>query len=105
MKKIQLTGLLLFMITGLMAQFNNEWIDYSKTYYKIKTARNGIYRVSKNSLDVAGIGNSDAQTFQLWHNGVEVPIYTSTTTGSLGGNGYIEFYGEKNDGNADQGTI
>ena len=36
MKKIYVTGLLMFMITGLLAQFNNEWIDFSKTYYKIK---------------------------------------------------------------------
>ena len=102
MKKTQITGFLLFMITGLMAQFNNEWIDYSKTYYKIKTARSGIYRISKNALDVAGIGNIDAQTFQLWHNGIEVPIYTSAATGNLGSAGYLEFYGEKNDGKADK---
>lgn len=102
MKKIQLTGLLLFIVNSLIAQFNNEWIDYGKVYYKIKTASNGIYRISKQTLDAAGIGNTQAQSFQLWHNGIEVPVYTSSATGILASNGYIEFYGEKNDGKLDK---
>ncbi|MES2647545.1 MAG: C25 family cysteine peptidase [Bacteroidota bacterium] len=102
MKKIQFTSLLLFFVSGLIAQFNNEWIDFSKTYYKIKVASNGIYRLSKSNLDAAGLRNTEAQAFQLWSNGIEVPLYTSSANGVLAGNGFIEFYGEKNDGKVDK---
>jgi hypothetical protein len=102
MKKIQLSCVLLLIVNSLVAQFNNEWIDYSKTYYKIKIAANGIYRISKSSLDAAGIGNTQAQDFQLWHNGFEVSLYTSSANGVLPANGFIEFFGEKNDGKADK---
>src|SRR6478736_4911833 len=103
MKKIRLSVFLLFIVSSLSAQFNNEWIDYSKTYYKIKTASNGIYRISKQTLDAAGLGNTQAQAFQLWHNGIQVALFTSAASGLLPDDGYIEFYGEKNDGKVDKG--
>lgn len=102
MKKIQLSLLLLFILNGLFAQFHNEWIDYNKTYYKIQTASDGIYRITKTTLDAAGLGNINAQDFQLWHNGTEAPVYTSKNTGPLGPGDYLEFFGEKNDGKADR---
>lgn len=102
MKKIRLSVFLLFIVSSLSAQFNNEWIDYSKTYYKIKVASNGMYRIPKQALDAAGLGNTQAQSFQLWRNGIEIPLFTSAATGVLPDNGYIEFYGEKNDGKIDK---
>lgn len=88
----------------IKAQYNNEWIDYSKTYYKFKVGKTGLYRISKNDLSTASavLGNTPAEQFQLWRNGVQVPIYTSVATGALPANGYIEFWGEKNDGKADR---
>lgn len=79
-------------------QYNNEWIDYSKTYYKFKVGSTGLYRIPQASLAGIGLSNTDASYFQLWRNGAEIPVYTSSQTGALASGGYIEFWGEKNDG-------
>ncbi|MBP9740233.1 MAG: hypothetical protein KBD28_06045, partial [Chitinophagaceae bacterium] len=86
---------------SLAQTFNNEWIDYSKTYYKFKVGKTGLYRINQNSLPVALI-NAPAQQFQLWRNGIQVPIFTSVVNGALPTNGYIEFWGEQNDGLPDK---
>src|SRR5215216_4155234 len=82
--------------------YNNEWIDYSKTYYKFKVGTNGLYRISQAALNSLGIGNTPAQDFQLWRNGQEVPLYTSVAAGPLTAADYIEFWGEMNDGKPDK---
>jgi flagellar hook assembly protein FlgD len=76
----------------------NEWIDHSKTYYRFKVGSTGLHRISKGQLDSLGIGQTDVTHFQLWKKGEEIPVYTSAQTGSLPENGFIEFWGEKNDG-------
>jgi hypothetical protein len=88
------------LITGLYSQgqsYNNEWIDYNKTYYKFKVGETGLHRISQSSLATIGLGNSPAEFFQLWRNGQQVPLFTSVANGVLGVNGFIEFWGEKND--------
>ena len=82
-------------------QYYNEWIDYSKTYYKFKIAVNGLYRINQNNLPSALL-NTPAEQFQLWRNGKEIPLYTSVASGVLQAGGYIEFWGEKNDGLPDK---
>ncbi|MBG9376987.1 hypothetical protein I5907_12150 [Panacibacter sp. DH6] len=84
------------------AQYNNEWIDYSKTYYKFKVGKTGLYRISQQTLSANLLGNVPAEQFQLWRNGKQVPIYTSVLTGVLPATGYIEFWGERNDGKPDK---
>ncbi|CAN5417522.1 hypothetical protein BH10BAC2_BH10BAC2_18210 [soil metagenome] len=84
------------------AQYNNEWIDYSKTYYKFKVGKTGLYRINQNILAANLLGNTAAEQFQLWRNGVQIAIYTSVPTGVIPTNGYIEFWGEKNDGKPDK---
>ncbi len=102
MKKI-FTMLLLLAAFKLQAQvYNNEWIDYNKTYYKFKVGADGLYRISQSVLAGAGLGSVQAQNFQLFRNGQEVPIYTSVASGSMGANDYIEFWGWKNDGSPDK---
>ncbi len=102
MKKFALTILLsVVYLLGYSQQFNNEWIDFSKTYYKFKIATSGVYRITATDLNAAGLANEPAQNFQLWRNGKQVPVYTSVATGPLGG-GYIEFYGLQNDGTLDR---
>ncbi len=99
MKKIFTIILLLFGLGRLAAQqYNNEWIDFSKTYYKFKVGHTGLYRIPASVLSAAGLGNVQAQSFQLFRNGKEVPIYTSKPIGLLGGSDYIEFWGYMNDG-------
>lgn len=86
-------------VTG--QSFRNEWIDYSKTYYKFPVVQDRLYRISKASLNAIGLGNIPAQDFQLWRNGEEVAIFTTEETGPLAANGFIEFIGKMNDGRPD----
>ena len=93
------TIVLLLSALGLSAQtYNNEWIDFSKTYYKFKVGVNGLQRIPQSVLANAGLGSVPVQNFQLFRNGQEVPIYTSAASGVLGSSDYIEFWGQINDG-------
>ena len=102
MKKV-LLGLLL--LTGFIAKaqvYNNEWIDYSKTYYKFKVGKTGLCRIPQSVLSSAGLSNTSAETFQLWRNGQQIPIYTSVPSGVFSSTDYIEFWGQMNDGKPDK---
>jgi len=103
MKKLFTIYFLLLLALGAAAQpYNNEWIDYSKTYYKFKVPGNGLYRISQSTLAAAGMGAVPAQNFQLFRNGVEVPIYVTNGSGVMGSSDYIEFFGKGNDGVPDK---
>ncbi|MGH2565265.1 MAG: hypothetical protein ACRDE5_12170, partial [Ginsengibacter sp.] len=54
-----------------------------------------------STLNSVGLGNTPAEQFQLWRNGVEVGLYTSVANGPLGSSDYIEFWGLMNDGKKD----
>jgi hypothetical protein len=101
MKRILFFLLIATSFTAKSQQFNNEWIDYSKTYYKFKVGSTGIYRISQPMLSSIGLGSIPAQDFQLWRNGEQISIFTSVATGALGAADYIEFWGEMNDGKPD----
>lgn len=102
MKKLLLILSIFYWGYAAAQPFNNEWIDYSKTYYKFKVGATGLYRIPQSVLAAANLGNVDVSHFQLWKNGQEVPIYTSNQSGPLATGGYIEFWGEVNDGKADK---
>ena len=94
--------LILLLSCGVArAQYNNEWIDYNKTYYKFSVIKNTLHRISRASLQDIGLANVPAEQFQLWRNGVQVPLYTSVPSGTLGSSDFIEFWGEMNDGKPD----
>ncbi|TMI94925.1 MAG: hypothetical protein E6H06_08010, partial [Bacteroidetes bacterium] len=102
MKRILLMSL---VCTGLLAEaqvYNNEWIDYTKPYYKFKLGSSGLYRISQATLNAVGLGSTPAENFQLWRTGQEVPLYTSIASGPLAANDYIEFWGQMNDGKPDK---
>lgn len=101
MKRLLLIFLAFYSIAGNAQQYNNEWIDYNKTYYKFKVATTGLFRISQATLSGVGLGSTDAAHFQLWKNGIEVPLYTTVQAGALPAAGYIEFWGEINDGKPD----
>src|SRR5947207_15072193 len=103
MKKLLTIWFFLFAALTVRAQYNNEWIDYSKTYYKFKVGKTVLYHINQSSLAAVNLGNIPAEQFQLWRNGVQVSIYTSVPSGVIPSNGYIEFWGEKNDGKPDKG--
>jgi len=95
--------LILFATVRVSAQpNNNEWIDYSKTYYKFKVPATGLYRITRNDLSAAGLANVPAEHFQLWRNGKQVSLFTSIASGLFGTNDFIEFWGVRNDGEADR---
>lgn len=96
--------LVLLLALGFYTQaqvYNNEWIDYNKTYYKFKVGKTGLYRISQAVLAGAGLSSVPAEQFQLWRNGQQIPIYTSIPSGPFGASDYIEFWGEMNDGKPD----
>ena len=100
MKKILLLlPLLIFgYCTSAQTLYGNEWIfDYSKTWYKVKVAKDGIYRITQAALTNAGLGLVPGQDYMLFNKGQEVPLYVSTN-GILSSGDFLEFYGEKNDG-------
>ena len=50
--KLSLLFFFCFFLQGkLIAQYNNEWIDYTKTYYKFKVGASGLYRISSTTLN------------------------------------------------------
>ena len=103
MRKLLSVALLMLSIRGVMAQqYNNEWIDFSKNYYKFKIAETALFRISQATLSGYGLGTTPAQDFKMYRNGKEVPIYTSVPSGILPVNGYIQFLGEPNDGKEDK---
>ncbi|HAI82025.1 MAG TPA: hypothetical protein DCL43_00010, partial [Chitinophagaceae bacterium] len=94
----------MLLITAFIAKaqpLNNEWIDYNKTYYKFSVGSNGLYRITQPILAGLGLANVQAQHFQLWRNGKQVPLFT-TTNAVLPNDGFLEFYGLRNDGAADK---
>lgn len=105
MKKRPLSILFLGFSFSVFAQmpigsdtlFGNEWIDFSKTYYRINVAEDGIYRIPAATLNNAGfpLQSVPATQFRLYHNGKQTSVYTSTN-GLLGSTDFIEFYGQKN---------
>lgn len=83
------------MAIGRDSLFGNEWIDYSKTYFRIPISADGIYRLSTATLTAAGIPTSVVgDRFQMFVMGREIPIFTSTSN-AFGGSDFIEFYGRK----------
>lgn len=94
-----------FFFANVTAQtYGNEWIDYSQKYYKIKIAKNGIYHLDSLTLTKAGVPVSsiDARNFQIFNKGKEQAIYIKGESDAfLNEKDFIEFYGEKNDGQLD----
>jgi hypothetical protein len=102
MKKLFTLLILLYTVTAFAQQYDNEWINPSKAYYKFKIGSSGLYRIPQASLAAIGLDGAPAEQFQLWRNGKEVPLFTSAASGALPANGYIEFWGEANDGKPDK---
>ncbi len=102
MKNFLLTPVIVLLAITGYSQLNNNWIDYSKTYYKFKIAKDSICRIYQPVLAAAGLGNTPAENFQLWRNGKQVRMYTSVPSGVLSAGDYLEFWGEMNDGKPDK---
>lgn len=108
MLKAKYTYFLLFVLGGLIRAFpqtyGNEWIVYSQDYYKIKIAREGMYRIDSATLAGAGVPLStiDARNIQLFHKGKELHCYLrGESDGVFNAGDYLMFYADKNTGKDD----
>ncbi len=99
---IIITAFLLALSQEICSQ-ENSWINYDQQYFKIQVTKDGIYRVSTQSLISANVPVNiiNASHIQIFHNGEEQYIYVNgvNSDGTLGTNGYIEFYGQRNRAN------
>jgi len=85
-----------YFASSAQAKYGNEWIDASKSYFKLKIAQNGIYKVTFEELVGAGFGENNiiGSSLKLYNFGEERAIYVSDN--DFGPGDYFEFYGEKN---------
>lgn len=84
--------------------YGNEWIDFGKTYYKVPVAATGIYRISYDDMQTAGIqvAQINHQKYQLYLRGKEQAIRVDLGNDNVFNTGdFLEFYGLKNDGTQD----
>lgn len=102
MRKILVVLLLTLGFAANAQVYNNEWIDYSKPYYRFRVGKDGLCRIPASTLATAGLGSTPAEHLQLWRHGAEVPLYTSVASGPLSATDYVEFWGKMNDGKADK---
>ncbi len=86
------------MWNGQDTLYGNEWINFDQDYFKIPVGSDGIYRLDYSTLLNAGIpvNSINQEHFQLFHLGVEVPIYISASGATIGNGDFIEFFGQKN---------
>ena len=89
------------MLCDIYAQ-ENSWINYNQQYFKIQIVKDGMYRVYANELISADVPINliNANQLQIFHHGEEQYIHISgvNSDGTMGSNGYIEFYAKKNRG-------
>lgn len=86
------------------AQVGNEWINFSQSYYKIPTAKDGIYKLTYTDLQAAGfpVGSVDPRRMQLFHRGVEQAMFVQGQADAvLNPTDYLEFFGQRNNGTRD----
>lgn len=100
---------MVFPYHSIGQNYGNEWIKKDQKYFKIKIAREGIFRIDYTTLATVLFQNGiDLSTInptkiQLFNNGEEVPIYLKgENDGIFNFNDFIEFYGKPNDGKLDR---
>jgi hypothetical protein len=99
----------LWLALSSAAQDPQRWINFTQTYYKILTARDGIYRVTFADLQAAGfpVNSVDPRMLQLFHRGTEQAIHfqhaQTPPDGQFDPTEFFEFYGRRNDGARDAG--
>lgn len=113
MKKLYALCLLLLSFAGTKAQYNNEWISFqpgqlqsTQQYFRISVWKEGIYRISYNDLQAAGVNMNNwfqPSRFQLFFRGKEqcIDVVDNGQQGVFLNGDYILFYGKPNDGELD----
>jgi len=83
----------------------NQWINFSQQYIKVKTAKDGIYKITFQDLENAGVAVAgiDPRLIQLYHRGKEQSIFIQGQSDAVfNTDDYIEFFGRANDGTLDK---
>lgn len=105
MRNFLLVFVFLLFTCAVKAQtYNNEWINYNQTYYKIPISKTGLYKLNYSKLISAGIPLSsiNPKNIQLFQKGVELPVLIEgEDDGVFNTNDYLIFYAEKNTGKDD----
>lgn len=103
MKRCVSVFFFLFAVFPAKGQHGNEWINFGQRYFKIPVAEEGLYRISYQDLQEAGVSlSADPRTFQLFHRGTEQAILVEGEADGVFNSGdYIEFFGRGNDGTLD----
>jgi hypothetical protein len=94
----------LLTINSFGQSYGNEWINYAQQYYKLPVTQRGIYRLTYQELQQAGlpVATVDPRRIQIFHRGVEQAIVvTGEADAFFNEADYIEFYGKGNDGTLD----
>src|ERR1044071_4117300 len=106
--RVWIAVFLFFLPTATcFAQYSNDWVQYNQTYYKISVANTGIYRLTYERLQEAGVpvNSIDPRLIQVYHRGVEQAVsfkHNQTPADNKFDAGeYLEFYGHRNEGELD----
>ena len=117
MKKMRLLLFLfaVFMSGSVLSQpYGNEWIAFvsgqpysAQQYFRIAIWKEGIYRVTYNDMQTAGVPVStwfSPDRYQLYNKGKQQFIQVVDVNGDniFGPGDHIEFYGKGNDGEYDR---
>lgn len=108
MKRLLLLSVLALLVPRAEAQllgYGNEWIDYSRQYWKFEVFADGVYRIDSATLAQSGfpIGSVDPRQLMLFGKEQQVPIYVQgEDDGEFNAGDFIEFRAEKADGMADR---
>ncbi len=102
-----LLTVLLFLLAQFVAaqQHGNEWINFNQQYVKISVAQDGIYKVTYQDLQKAGIpvGSLNPRNLQLYHRGAEQAIFVEGESNNIfDPEDFVLFFGRKNDGTQDK---
>ena len=87
----------IYAVSIFAQPYGNEWIDYSKTYYKFYSDYTGLLRIPYETLSATDI-TLEAEGLHLYNRGEEIPIWVSSN-GTLQEGDYIEFYASSTSGN------
>jgi hypothetical protein len=101
MRFVYCTVFLLLVVLPVQAQdpYDPSWYDPTRPHLKIAVTQDGVYRVTGQDLEAAGVPLStvDATTFRLLENGQEVPLHY-TGTAVPGSSDALVFIGQRNRG-------
>ncbi len=88
-------------MTPLIAQFGNEWVDYSRQHWRFQTASDRLVRITYDDLAAAGfpVASTDPATLRVFARGLEQRIhFPGGEDGSFNPGDYFEVYVRKNNG-------